>query len=215
MKTTLQFDLDTIPLGARTSGVTVESLSIAGRPATQVRLTDRLEADGEPGVDYVDQPTFLVLPVTLTTGSLTVDILSRMRPDAPEMARGFAGLAFHILPDNATFECVYLRPLNGAEENPPVERRGRAVQYFAYPDYPYDRLRVERPAEFEAAAQIGLNRWIHLALEITDTRITAEVDGRTVLSVPPLVSAVAGQIGLFVDIGSQAAFSSLQVTPAS
>ena len=159
MSAVVRFDLDVVPDGARSSGVVAKPVSVGGRRAVQVRLSDDIELHGRPGVDYVDRSTFLVLPVSLARGTISVDVHSRIRPGAPEMARGFAGLAFHIRSGRDAFESVYLRPLNGADENPPVERRDRAVQYFAYPDHPFDRLRDERPGEYEAAARIGLDRW--------------------------------------------------------
>ncbi|MDP6925619.1 MAG: hypothetical protein QGG84_00845, partial [Rhodospirillales bacterium] len=64
-------------------------------------------------------------------------------PDAFSEARGFIGVAFRIQQDLSGFECTYLRPTNGRAQ---VQlRRNRAVQYFSFLDWKFDRLRVEVP----------------------------------------------------------------------
>ena len=61
-------------------------------------------------MDYVDQPTMALLPLEFTTGTVSVDIHSQLTPEAPDYARGFAGIAFHVTPALDHFESVYLRP---------------------------------------------------------------------------------------------------------
>ena len=166
-------------------------------------------------MDYVDQPTFVILPVMLRTGRITVDILSRLKSGAPEFARAFAGLAYHISDDCRAFESVYLRPLNGLKCAPPPPRHKRAIQHFAYPDWPFDRLRERFPDNpHEASADIGPDEWIRLDLSIGEKSVTAQVNGTTVLSVTDtLVPAISGRVGLWVDIGTEAFFSNLTVSP--
>ena len=101
---------------------------MAGRRALRVELTDKITFDGRPGVDYVDQPTFLVLPAQFTNGTIEVDILSRLNGKAPADARAFAGIAYRITDGGDRFECFYLRPLNGRKTNPPPPRHQRAIQ---------------------------------------------------------------------------------------
>lgn len=172
--------------------------------------------DGRPGVDYVDQPTFVRVPADFRDGTLEVDILSRLTATAPPDARAFAGLAYRITGGGDTFEAVYLRPLNGLKTNPPSPRDRRAVQYFAYPDYPFDRLRKEYPnGRYEAGAAIGPDEWIHLRLDIRHRTVTVTVDGHQVLALIATKAAPAtGDVGLFVDIGTEAYFRELTITPA-
>lgn len=166
-----------------------------------------------PGIDYVDQPTFLVLPDVVDEGTISVDIRSTIRPGVSEMSRGFAGIAFHIAEDHSRFECVYLRPANGAREEPPAPRVQRAVQYFSYPHWPFDRLREERVGEYEAGADIGLDQWVRLRVNVAAQTVVALVDDVEVLSVPRLDPAPTGYVGLFVDIGTEAVFRSLEIAP--
>ena len=167
------------------------------------------------GVDYVDQPTFVQIPTSFTTGHVSVDIASGLRPDAPEDARGFAGIAYRIgSGEKPPFEAVYLRPTNGWHVAPvDGPRRLRAIQYFAYPDWPYNRLRDERPdGGYEAAADIRLDTWIRLEITVRATTVSAAVDGTRVLDVPrTLAEPRPGAVGLFVDIGTDAYFSNLTI----
>jgi hypothetical protein len=125
---------------------------------------------------------------------------------APDYARGFAGLAYRISESRDRFEAVYVRPLNGRPLNPPSPREHRAIQYFAYPEWPFDRLREERPdGPYESGADIVPGVWLTLKLQVGNDRLAAWVDGVEVLSVSPtLVASAPGQLGLFVDIGTDA-----------
>lgn len=209
------FDLTILPPGLQNTSVTSQITDIAGRRALCVQLTEDISLNGKPDVDYVDMPTFAVLPVTFTTGFVSVDIYSQLNTLAPPYARAFAGLAYHIVDDFSAFESIYLRPLNGVSLNPPPPRDKRAVQYFAYPDWRYDRLRETYPdGRYEAAADIAPERWTNLRIEIETTRLQAFVDDHPVLALRQLkASAVPGSVGLFVDIGTQAFFSNLHVEP--
>ncbi|MFK4759382.1 hypothetical protein ACI3KS_00460 [Microbacterium sp. ZW T5_45] len=206
--------LETLPDGSTLRGVTARSASVAGRDALRVELTDQITTQGIPGVDYVDQPTYVELPVTLRTGSIEVDILSRLNRKTTFDSRAFAGIAFHASADASAFQSVYLRPLNGRKADPPPPRDRRAIQYFAYPEWPFDTLRDQRPDEgYEAAADIGPDEWITLNVRIDEDVITARVDGTAVLRVERLLAApIDGAVGLFVDIGTEAFFSNLTIS---
>jgi Domain of Unknown Function (DUF1080) len=112
------------------------------------------------------------------------------------------------------FEAVYLRPLNGWKTTRPP-RDQRAVQYFAYPDWKFDRIREEFPdGRYEAGADIGPDEWITLRIDIDGTRLTVAVNGTEALTLTETKAApTAGSIGLFVDIGSESFFSNLKGAP--
>lgn len=157
----------------------------------------------------------MIIPADFGSGRLAVDLRAGLTPSAPDYARGFAGLAYRLVDDGDRFEAVYLRPLNGASLHPPAPRHLRALQYFAYPDWPFDRLRDTYPEGiYEAGADIAPDTWIHLELDITETTVTVTIDGAQVLAVTePKVPPTTGQLGLFVDIGTQAYFANLTITP--
>jgi hypothetical protein len=55
-------------------------------------------------------------------------------------------------------------------------RRKHTVQYFAYPDYIFDRLRKESPETYETYADIAPGRWIHVTIVVSGDR--AAIFGR-------------------------------------
>lgn len=206
--------LDTLPEGTRLRSVTATPGTVDDRAGTRIALTDEIAQHGTPGVDYVDQPTMALLPLEFTTGTVSVDIYSQLTPEAPDYARGFAGIAFHVTPTLDRFESVYLRPTNGTLTNPGPPRDRRGIQYFAYPDWPFDRLREKHAAgTYEAAAPITPGRWFRLSVDVATDRITASINDTEVLRIQiPLAPPSPGAIGLFVDIGTDAHFADLTVT---
>lgn len=209
------YDLDRLPEGSTLRSVTTATATIAGRRALRVELTDTVTFQGTPKVDYVDMPTFVIIPTAFANGTIQVDILSRLNGKGPADARAFAGVAYRITDGGDHFEAVYLRPLNGRKTNPPSPRDQRAIQYFAYPDWPFDRLREEYPdGRYEAGADIGPDEWITLKIDIDENRLNVMVDGTQALGIPETKAAPAtGAVGLFVDIGSESYFSNLTISP--
>ncbi len=205
--------LTDLPVGAVPHRVTAHAASVDGRRAVRVELPDDVSRNGRPGVDYVDQPTFLLIPATFTTGTITVDVWSRLNGKGMPDSRAFAGLAYRISDQCDAFESVYLRPLNGTKTDPPPPRDRRAIQYFAYPHWPFDRLRDAYPdGRYEAGLSIGPEEWITLELIVTADSVTATVNGVPSLVIDhPKARPTAGAIGLFVDIGTEAFFSDLTI----
>lgn len=195
------------------TSVTCDRIFAEGRSGVRVRLSPAVESDGTPGVDYIDQPTFALLPGNVEDAIVEVDIFSRLRPHAPDYARGFAGIAFRVSDDEQHFEGVYLRPSNGLRTHVEEPRRSRGMQYFSYPEWPFDRLRAERPAEtFEAPADIALEQWSALRLEFRGKRVTAQVNGgKVIVFADALTPPRPGRLGLWVDIGTDAIFSNLRI----
>ena len=209
----VQLPLAPLPQGVILRGVTAVPAVVDGRQALRVELTDDLTFGGRWGVDFVDQPTFVILPVPFQNGTLEVDLRSRLNGKGPAECRAFAGLAYRILGGGESFECLYLRPLNGRKVDAPPIRHERAVQWFRYPEWPFDRLREERPGEFEGGADIGPDEWLHLRVEVSGRHVSASVDGVEILSADTLAAPAEGLVGLFVDIGTEAFFADLVVTP--
>lgn len=223
--------LDSLPEGARCRSVSARPGEHSGRRGLRVALLEEVREHGKPRVDYVDQPTFVVLPLEVEAARVEVDLASELLPDAPDWARGFAGVAFAIAADMSTYESVYVRPANGMHAVEQTLRSGaaqhiavdwsaaealrtqRAVQYYAYPDWPFDILRDRRPDEgFEAGADIDLGRWLHVMVEFDGEHVRAEIDGVEVINRGRIGTPLSGAIGLWVDIGTDAHFANLSVT---
>jgi hypothetical protein len=113
------YDLTTLPSGAVLSRVTAEPVTMSGKTALKVRLT-KAAGGGRVGVDFGDEPTFVLLPS-----------------------------AFGIAPSRSSFSAG----------SPPEPRR--RLQYFAYPDWKFDRPREAHPdGRYETGADIAPDEWL-------------------------------------------------------
>jgi hypothetical protein len=195
----------------RASELQAVSVSISNAMVTG---THAICVTKDPAVTAFDEPTFAKLAgVHFRDGTIRVRVLSRLLADAPDFARGFIGVAFRISDDNAQFECIYIRPTNGRAEQ--QLRRNRAIQYFSFPNYKFERLRSEAPGEYETYADMGLDEWIDLRIVVRGAQAKLFLhDGRQ----PALIvndlkhgPAAAGAIGLWVDIGTEGYFADLQI----
>ena len=166
-------------------------------------------------VEKVDEPTFAKLvDADFKNGTIEVKVLSRLLSSAPDYARGFIGLAYRINKDNSAYESIYIRPTNGRAED--QVRRNHSIQYYAYPDWKYDRLRKEAPEAFEAYADMQLDKWIMIKIEVKDSIAKLFIDNKEqpslYVNTPKDVNAIAGGIGLWVDIGTEGFFKDLKIT---
>ncbi len=168
----------------------------------------------DPQVTAVDEPTFARLVNSdFKNGIIEVRILSKLLEDAPSFARGFIGVAFRIDANNSQFECIYIRPTNGRAEE--QVRRNHSIQYFSYPDFKFDRLRKEFPETYESYADMGLNEWIDMRLEVENEKAKLYLNRskHPVFIVNDLKHGAnaSGGIGLWVDVGTEGFFADLRV----
>ncbi|MCC4212840.1 DUF1080 domain-containing protein [Leeuwenhoekiella parthenopeia] len=161
----------------------------------------------------VDEPTFVkVKDLNLKNGIVEVKVLGRLLDNAPPFARGFIGIAFRINENNSSYESIYLRPTNGRADN--QLRRNHTVQYYAYPDYKFNVLRENSNGEFETYADIGLDEWITMRIEIKDKKATLFLNDK---EYPSFIvnemkgSSETGSIGLWVEIGTEGYFKDLKI----
>jgi hypothetical protein len=182
--------------------------------AERIGTQNAIRVVKDDSVKAFDEPTFAKLKdVKFKNGTIEARVLSRLLKDAPESARGFIGIAFRIDDLNSKFECLYIRPTNGRVE---IQlRRNRATQYFSYPDFKFDRLRKEAPGEYESYADIGLDEWIDLRIEVRGTRARLFVNNakEPVLIVNDLKHGpdLSGAVGLWVEFGTEGYFADLRI----
>jgi hypothetical protein len=162
-----------------------------------------------------DLPTFVkVKGIDLKDGTIEVKVLSRLLKNAPASARGFIGVAFHIDSLNSKFEGIYLRPTNGRAED--QLRRNHSIQYFSHPDYDFDRLRKEANGVYESYADMDLNEWITMRIEIKGKQAKLFLNNNKqpslIVNDLKLGDNVSGAIGLWVDIGTEGYFKDLKIT---
>src|SRR4030095_12176450 len=168
----------------------------------------------DSSVKEVDEPTFVrIKGINFRNGIIEVKVLSRLLKNAPDFSRGFIGIAFRINDSNSRFECIYLRPTNGRVDN--QLRRNRSIQYFSFPDYKFERLRKETPGEYESYADMGLNEWIKMKIEVSGNQAKLYLNDNKQPSI--IVNDLkhgansSGAIGLWVDVGTAGFFSDLKV----
>ena len=169
----------------------------------------------DSAVKEVDEPTFVrIKNVSFTDGTIEVNVLSKLLPNAWESARGFIGIAFRINDTNSKFECIYIRPTNGRADD--QVRRNHSIQYFSYPDYKFPRLRKESPEKYESYADMGLNEWIKMKIVVkgTQAKLYLNDNPQPSLIVNDLKQGadLLGGIGLFVDVGTEGFFSDLKIS---
>jgi hypothetical protein len=163
----------------------------------------------DPIIKEFDEPTFVCIKnLDFTNGTIEVKVLSRLLPDAPDFSWGFIGIAFHINNSYSKFESIYIRPTNGRSDS--QVRRNHSIQYIAYPDYKFQRLRKDSPEMYESYADMGLNEWIQIRIEVQGLNAKLYINNNKqpslIVNDLMLGDNVQGAIGLFVDVGTEGFF---------
>jgi len=130
--------------------------------------------------------------------------------------KSFVGAAFHGL-DDATFEAVYFRPFNFRSTDP--ARVVHAVQYVSHPDNTWQKLRAEKPDQYEKPVKPvpDPNGWFHARIVVEANKISVYVDGASepCLTVDSLSGRGSGLVGLMVGNGSGGDFADFKITPVA
>lgn len=163
----------------------------------------------------VDEPTYARLTnIDFENGIIEVKMLSQIQDPSPfQSAQGFIGVAFRINDDNTAYESIYLRPRVGRSDNQAA--RNHTVQYYAYPDYKFDRLRKEAAGMYETSAPVDINEWITMRIEVNGEKAYMYINNATYSTF--VVEKMKGKtrygtIGLWVDIGTIGYFKDLKIT---
>jgi glyoxylase-like metal-dependent hydrolase (beta-lactamase superfamily II) len=169
-----------------------------GRPVA--RLDERM---GDGGV--------ILAGVQLSEGVIEVDLRGK---DVAQQS--FLGIAFHVV-DWTTLDAVYFRPFNFRAGS--AEQRSHAVQYVSHPANTWQRLRTERPGQFEQAIDPAPdpNGWFHARIVLTGRKVEVFVNGAATpsLAVDDLGEVKSGGVALWVGNGSGGAFANLTITPTA
>jgi hypothetical protein len=177
--------------------------------------SEAIRAVKDSTVKEFDESTFVKIKgVDFKNGIIEVKVLSRLLKNAPEFARGFIGVAFRVNDSNSRFECIYLRPVNARVDD--QVRRNHSIQYFSYPDYKFDRFRKEAPEKYESYADMEMNKWITMRIEIKDAQAKLFIDKN---QQPSLIvndlkhgANASGAIALWVETGTEGYFKDLKIT---
>jgi len=150
----------------------------------------------------------LVQGLEFAEGIVELDLRGKGKSEA-----SFLGVAFHV-GDGNTFEAVYFRPFNFTRKD--ELHRAHGVQYVAWPDHTWERLRKGQPGRYEAAVTPvpDPTGWFRARIEITKPKVRVWVDEAKdpCLVVDRLASREKGMVGLWVD-SKEGAFRDLRIVP--
>jgi non-heme chloroperoxidase len=210
---TLQFEGKEFEITNTKASVT----KIKGKKALKVeRDLNKLGFDATRLEATVDEPTFAKLKgLDLQNGIIEFKMLSRIQNPSPfAQAQGFIGLAFRVEEDNKSFESIYLRPNVGRSDKQMA--RNHTVQYFAYPDFKFEKLRKPvYKGQYESYADVTLDEWISMRYEISGTSVKLYINHQksATFVVPQMLGkSKSGSIGLWVDIGTEGYFRDIKIT---
>ncbi len=149
----------------------------------------------------------LVEGVEFGEGTLEVDLRGKGKVE-----RCFLGVALHVA-DGKTFEAVYFRPFNFLRDG----FQDHSVQYVSWPGNTWERLRTEKPGQFEATVKPipDPSGWFHARIEVTRQKVSVWVDDakQPSLVVNRLSNRDKGRVGLWVD-SHEGTFRNLKIVPA-
>jgi hypothetical protein len=168
----------------------------------------RLNAKGKPNTPS-NVGLALVEGVDFAEGTLEIDLKGR-----GPLERCFLGVAFNVA-DGTNFEAVYFRPFNFREGD--YSTPTHAVQYIAWPDHTWEKLRKNKPGQFESTVKPvpDPSGWFHARIEVTKQKVSVWVDDakEPSLVVGRLSGRIrGGKIGLWVD-SRAGSFRNLKIMP--
>ena len=182
------------------------NMEFSGVDTIRVWKTDSLEPDINTYAAVTES--------SFHNGTIEVDVCGRLLPNAPDYARGFIGVVFRAADDGREFESFYIRPANGMDCCDPI-RKKHGCQYFSFPGYTFSYLRDFGITDYESNVNtISLNKWSRIKAIVRDSSAVFYVDNVKVLAVSNLKHGAfaRGNVGLYVDIGTDGWFKNLNIT---
>lgn len=149
--------------------------------------------------------------IKFTEGTIECDILGKSTP----RGSNFPGVVFNGK-DASSYESIYFRPFNFRAENP--ENSAHAVQYVAFPLFPWQKLRAEKTGQFEKPITPLLDgdAWFRAKIVVEGRKVRVYVNGSAEpsLEVERLGERVSEQVGITGgDAGEGGYFANVRITP--
>ena len=137
----------------------------------------------------------LVEGVEFTEGSLELDLKGKGKGET-----SFLGVCFNVV-DGKTFEAIYFRPFNFMRNDKSF--RVHAVQYIAWPEHTWEKLRKGKPGTYESAVKPipDPSGWFHARIEVTNQKVSVWVDDakEPCFVIDRLGNGKRRKVGLWVD----------------
>jgi len=176
-----------------------ETVSEEGKPVVRLKPRGKSNTPSDIGLALVEGVEF-------TEGTMEIDLKGKGKQEA-----SFLGLAFNVV-DGNTYEAVYFRPFNFMREGNGF--RDHAVQYVAWPEHTWEKLRKGKPGVYESAVKPvpDPSGWFHARVEVTKEKVSVYVDEakEPCLVVDRLAGREKGKIGLWVD-SKEGSFRNLKI----
>ena len=145
-------------------------------------------------------------------GTIEAEVAGVPRQGAKPGTRGFIGIAFRVQDHGSRFEAFYLRMTNGRADD--QERRNHATQYVSEPDFPWHRLRDEKPGMYESYVDLVVGAWTRIKIVVSGIKAQLYVNNseEPCLNVNDLkLGETHGQVALWAGSDTEAYFSNLKV----
>ncbi len=207
--------LATLPVTAQKKAITPDLSKLAAGRGWKVhnRTVTALNEDGKQGVRFDEKEGDGVAwleGVKFGDGTLEFDVRGK-----DVLQRSFVGLAFHGV-DAQTFDAIYLRPFNFRSTD--LVRRIHAVQYIAHPTFTWNKLRTEKPEQYEKGITPAPdpNAWNHVRIVVASPKVSVFINDNNApsLVVDKLSERREGWVGFWVGTTAGGDFANLRITPA-
>lgn len=180
----------------------VEAFTEDGKSVVRMKPQGKSNTPSDIGLALVEGMDF-------DEGTIELDLKGKGKTEA-----SFVGVAFHAV-DGKTFESIYFRPFNFMRDPPSF--RTHAVQYVAWPEHTWEKLRKAKPGVYESTVKPVPNPagWFHARIEVTRQKVRVWVDDakEPCLVVDRLANRDTGKVGLWVD-SKDGSFRNLKILPA-
>ena len=179
---TLTPDLKTVPEGKGWKG--------------SISATKLTEKDGAAAIEFnkPGQNVVWLDGFEFSAGTIEFDAKGKSAP--PQSS--FVGVAFRVA-EAATHDAVYFRPFNFRAAD--AERKSHAVQYVSEPQWPWQKLRQEKPGQFEKPIEPAPDGdgWFHAKVVVEKRQVKVFVNDakEPSLVVNELSDRAGGSVGLW------------------
>ena len=175
-----------------------------------IGATKLIEKDGAAAIEFNNRGQNVVWLDGFEFSAGTIEFDAKGKSAPPQSS--FVGVAFRVV-EAAAHDAVYFRPFNFRAAAP--EQKSHAVQYVSEPEWPWQKLRKEKPGQFEKPIEPAPDgdAWFHAKVVVEKRQVKVFVNGATEpsLVVNELSDRPGGSVGLWCN--GYGVIANLKITP--
>jgi hypothetical protein len=197
----------TSDVGADPVKIQTAVTSYRGRRAVKI-----VNDDDPAGTVSGGQVLAIVKTSDFKDGTIEAEIAGLPRQGAKPSTRGFIGIAFRVQDHGLRYEAFYLRMTNGRADD--QLQRNHSAQYVSHPDFPWNRLREEKPGVYESYVDLVAGVWTRIKIVVSGSKAQLYVNGadQPCLIVNDLkLGESDGRVALWTGSDTEAYFSTLTI----